>query len=422
MATVAPEISDYLAYEIKTAILYFKDREQPIQSGEISSFSVGCNYDGHEFFPEFSISLTVDRKTFFDIMREKDTLTMLLRVDYYTVEPLGPDREVKGRALTWFNEKFVMYMDDKHYDTLLEQNKAMQDEYRRMGDDDYDIPEHKEYNLQFFIYKEESINTAYSVVNEVWGPSNRASVVAHLLNQSKAKNVLMSPPAPGEINQATAMPMTLIANLRYLEAQYGIHTHGTLLFFDLDYLYILNKKPGCTAWRKGEYTKISFIVRKDTDEKSFMGGSKLISDEGVVYINVPPENISYKSYSAMDNIIYGGEIQMVAPRGNGKGTIRPNMPMRKAQTKYFVNKNQNPHVSMRIKQQMQDRGMVATMTIADANIHWFRPNKDFSFTFMNQELQSVIGGPYKILNIFMKFTNFGGYFRNESTMQYTKSV
>lgn len=423
MANVAPDTSDYLAYEVNKCVIYFKDREQEIQSGEIHSFSIGCNYDGTEFFPEFSISMTLDRKTFFDIMKEKDNLTMLLRVDYYIVVPLGPDHEEKGRKRTWFNERFVVFMDDNHFDMMLDQNKAMIEEYGHMGDPKKDIAQHKEYNLEFFIYKERDINTAYYVSNKVYTDTDKTSLVAHLLSRSGAKNVLMSPLANNGLKEAMTLPITTIANLKYLDAQYGLHSHGTIIFFDLDFTYILNKKIGAaTAWRKGEITKVSFIVRKDTDELSFMGGSKQDDEKKIGFINISPENISYKSYSSMDNLIYGGQVKLIDTYKPGTQNVTTAGRVRKPQLKYVHNKYRNDQMSHHMQQKLNDRGIVPTINISDANIYWFRPNKNFTITYANPELHKLVGGSYKILNIFMNFTNFGSYFRNESTMQFSKAL
>lgn len=423
MATkTIPEVSDYLAYEVDTCILYFKDRQQEIQSGEIHSFSIGCNYNGEEFFPEFSINLMIDRKTFFDIMKEKDDLTMLLKVSYYTVTPKNNETTEKGRKRVWFNDRFVIYMDDKHFDTLLEQNEEMMKEFKVSNNPDSDIPQHKEYNLSFFLYKEDDINVAYYVSNKVYTNTDKTTLVSHLLTKSHAKNVLMSPISNSNIQEAMTLPITTIANLRYLDAQYGLHSHGTLIFFDLDLLYILNKKVGCTAWRKGENTNIVFTIRNDTDEKSFMGGSRLNPDDGVVYVNLSPENLSYQSYSSMDNLIYGGQVKLIDTDNNSVDVVNTKAPIRKIQTKFMHNKyGKSELLQQHLQQRLSDRGMVATISISDANINWFRPNKDFSFTFMNPKLESVLGGKYKMLNIFMKFSHTGEYFRNETTMQYAKA-
>lgn len=423
MATMAPENSDYFAYEINNCTLYFSKREQEIESGEIHSFSIGCNYDGSEFFPEFSISMTVDRKTFFDIMKEKDDLTMLLRVDMFTVVPTGPDQEERGRKRTWFNEKFVVFMDDNHIDMMLEQNKAMIEEFGTFGDPKKDISQHKEYTIDLFLYKERDINTAYYVSNSVYTGTNTTDLVTHLLSKSGAKDVLMSPLNNKQLKEAVTLPITTLANLQYLDAQYGLHKQGTLIFFDLDYTYIIEKKLGkATAWRKSEITKISLIVRKDTDDLSFMGGSKQDNDNDVVFINVSPENISYKSYSSMDNLIYGGNVKIIDTYTRSVESVTTQGSIRKAQTKYVHNKNRNSVIDTQTKQKLNDRGLVPTVKISDSSIFWFRPNKNFTMTYANPDLHKLLGGNYRILNLFMKFTNFGSYFRNESTMQFSKQM
>lgn len=417
------EISDQLVYEVKDCILYFKDRQQKVEVGDIHSFGIGCNYNGDEVFPSFSISLGLDRKTFFNVMSEKDTVTMLLKVVYYVNNPTNGEEADKGRERVWFNEKFVIYMDEQHFDIMVNQNDEMQKEFQRTGDDDTDIPQHKEYSLDLFLYKERDVDTAYSVNNKVIKAADKNTIVTYLLNQSKAKNVLMSPLIHNvNVFEIILPPITMISSMKYLVSQYGLHSHGTLVFFDLDYLYILNKKMGCTAWVKDEYTKVVFVIREDTDEKAFMGGTRLNATDKIVYINVSPENITYHSYGSLDSLLYGDRVNSIDAYGAVTTTLTSKGNSRKKHDRYLHNKYRNKVFNAGIQQELNDRGLVATINIVDGNINWFRPNKDFRFVFNKTSLEKMLGGRYKLLNLYMKFTNYGKYFRNETSMNFSKEI
>lgn len=415
--------SDQLVYAVKECILYFKDRQQKVETGDIHAFGIGCNYSGEEVFPEFTISLGLDRKTFFNVMSEKDTVTMLLKVVYFVNNPSSGEEADKGRERVWFNEKFVIYMDDQHFDIMLNQESEMKKEFQRTGDDKSDIPQHKEYNLDLFLYKEADIDTAYSVTNKVIKTADKNTLVTYLLNQSKAKKVLMSPLVHNvNVHEIILPPITMVNSLKYLVSQYGLHSHGTLIFFDLDYLFILNKKMGCTAWQKGELTKTVFVIREDTDEHSFMGGTRLNAVDKIAYINVSPENITYHSYSSLDSLIYGDRVNSIDAYGATTTVLTSKGKSRKIHDRYLHNKYRNKVVNAGIQQELNDRGLVASINIVDGNINWFRPNKEFRFVFKKTALEKILGGRYKLLSLYMKFTNYGEYFRNETSINFSKEI
>lgn len=422
MTKSIPDVSDYLVYQVKTCEMNFEKRTQPIESEEIRSFSYGCDFNGRNLFPDFAMTILVDRKTFFDIMKERDSMSMNLKVTFKVIRPQEQDKGDKDRDRIWINDKFIAYIDDHQYELMVEESKNA-DEVYRYGEEEKkkDVSEHKEYMVTLNLYREKDINTAYHISNKVYTSTDKQTLVTHLLNQAGASNVLMSPFQNGNVTEAFTLPITLVSNLKYLATQYGLHSHGTFIFFDYDITYILNKKPGCTAWRPGENKKVVFVVRKDTDGLAFMAGSRTHEDT-VGYINVDPHNMAVKSYSSIDSIISGGQIKVIDHWNNNTGTIDTAAKSRKKHQRYLHNKYRNKLKDAEMKQDMNDRGIEITLKTYDSNLHWFRPNKEFVFTFANGDLEKSLGGQYRLLSLFTIATNYGEYFRPESTVRLSKAL
>lgn len=415
------EISDYLVYTIEECMIFFKDRNQRVNREEVLEFSVGCDFGGDFFYPEFNIAIKVDRNTFFSLMAEKDSLTMNLKIGYSVFTPQTGEEGDKGKTRIWFNEKFVVRMDAKQYDILLDRKQTIQEEYRAGEEKNQDVSVNKEYIIDLYLFKERDLNAGYSVINKVYTNTDLNTVVTHQLSQAGASSVLMSPLENRTLSEILTMPYTLIYNLVYLSSQYGLHSHGTLIFFDLDTTYILNKKPGRTAWREGEYTEIIMVIRDDDDTRSFMAGSRLNPDDSKVYINVDPSGIEVNSFSTIDDLIRGGEIIGVDTGRNIVSSVK-SPGIKKHHPRYLHNKYSNSIAMKEVEQSMRDRDLIVSVSIQDGNIHWFRPNKDFRFNFLKPELNKILGGRYKLTNTFMKFTNHGDHFRNQTSLIYSKEV
>ena len=417
-----PEVSDYLIYQVKTCILNFKDRTQEVKSEEIRSFGYGCDFNGEAYFPDFTITMVVDRKTYFNIMEERDSMTMNLHITFKVQKPQKQDIGDKDRDRTWANDKFITYVDDHQYELMLKELEAADSVYRYQedkSDKKADVAEHKEYTITLNLFREADINTAYHISNEIYTATDKQTLVTHLLNQAGAKNVLMSPFVNSSVKEAITLPITLMANLKYLATQYGLHSHGTMLFFDFDTTYILNKKYGCTAWRPGEYKKIVFVIRDDTHEKHFMGGSRLHEDL-IGYINLDSHNIGILSYSDIDSVTRGGNMKIIDHWNNETKTITSSTKARKKHDRYIHNKYRNTLKEAELQQDMDNRGLVIRLKTYESNIHWLRPNKEFVFNFMNTQLEKALGGQYRILNLYVILTNQGEFFRPESSANFAK--
>lgn len=411
-----PSVSDYLAYEIDECKLYLDGKEHKILPEEVDEFSIGCDYGGDHVFPIFTMNIKLDRITFFSLMKNKDTAKMNLKIIYYVYTPQEGEEDDKTRRRVWFNEKFLIKMDDKQFDLMPNQNEELDSISRTFEEKGKDIAPNKEYAVEVYLYNETDLNSAYTVTNRVYSSGDLNTIVAHQLTQAGIKNVLMSPLENKSLTEVLTMPYTLIYNLKFLDSMYGLHSHGTLIFFDIDIKYILNKKPDLTAWRGGENVDVIFVVREDDDDRSFMGGSRLHED-AKGYINVDPTNIGFSSMSDIDNYLHGGKIKSTYTKDLSKKEATTTASTNKLLTKFFHDKYNNPLAHRSKIQEMDDNNLIVTFNLSDTNIHWLRPNKRFTVSYQNPELNRVLGGRAKMLSCFMKFIKQEHYFRNETTVE-----
>lgn len=419
MAT--PVTSDYIVYEIAECKLYVGGKEHTILSEEVESMSYYRDYTGESVFPLLSMTVLLDRYSFFDLMKNKESAVMNLKLNYYELDPDNNTKKSGKKTYTWFNEKFVIKTDEKHFD-LMPITKNEEDKLERSYEDkEKGVYANKNYPIELFLYVEKDLNAAYTVTNRVYSNADLNTIVAHQLTCAGMEKVVMSPLVNKTVTEAISMPYTLIYNLRYLEAMYGLHSHGTLLFFDIDYKYILNRVNALTVWTKddpgAEYTKIMMVIRKDDDMDMFMGGSER-HDDKKVYINVDPANITFSSMGDVDNYIYGGESISVDSKTFKRNSSKISSPdIKKVHKKFLHSKYNNPLSHASRAQGLNDNNLIAIVTVIDSNLIWFRPYRKFTFLFENPELQKILGGDSKIVSCNVTFIKEQGtFFRTRSEL------
>ncbi len=413
-----PEVSDYIGYDVSTCTLYFSDGEVSVPREQISSLTILRNFRGEDFFPDFKINFRTDKDTYYRIMKDKDVLTILLKVTYFGVSPVKGEEEIRTKERIWFNDKFITYIDtnDRNLSTELTKSEIEVDN----NSDAVTTANTNGYEISLNLFRESDIKTAYSVTNTIYSNADMNTIMTHLLMKSGAKNVLMSPLINQTLSEVVTLPITLMGNLNYLANQYGLHSHGSWFFFDLDTTYIMNNKPGCHVWKKNEtHKKIIYVVRKDTDDKSFMGGSRMHTDMNC-YVNIDPSNVSVSSMSNLDSVIDGGTIHYIQHGADSIRTIETSKKARNAHTRYQHNKYNNRYAEYAVREQRNDRNTSLSIRTLQSNITWMTPNKDYAFTFEDIKLEKELGGQYKMASIFSNIYNDGVYFRQESTIQLSK--
>lgn len=417
-----PDKSDYIVYEITECILLMNGKQHKIQPEEVDGFAYGRDFRGRNIFPMFIMDVQLDRLTFFELMKNKESAKVNLKIEYYKVDPNTNEKEEGKKRYVWFNEKFVVKMDDKQFDLSPRSNSIEDGINRTYEEKGKDIQKNKEYGIELYLYIENDLNAAYKVTNRVYSGGDLNTIVTHQLTESGIRKVVMSPLDNKSLTEVVAMPYTMIYNLMYLDAMYGLHSHGTLFFFDLDFKYILNKKNDLTVWTVEdpgrEYTQVVFTIRDDDSTRAFMGGSMMEKDKKS-YVNVHPDRIKFTSFSDIDDYIHGGEVISVHTKSLAKNSAKMNAASDSVHKKFFHDKYGNPLSHMSRVQDIDDGHLIISMGIQDANIIWFRPYRKFTFFYENPELQRILGGDAKIVSCFVKFTKQGGnYFRNDTTVQF----
>ena len=415
----APVLHDYIRFTVETFRLMFSDGKTfDITPNTVSRVQVEKDFRS-SFFPIIRVDFSTDVITYFRMIKDKEKLNVQFRMDYY---PYTADEERDKKIRTWFNEKFAVFMEDDLPKLQAATHALHKEETGTVGSDkDKDSSASKNMSVSVYLFMEKHLNWAYSSYSNVVSAANMTDIVGKLL-EGVGTPILMTPLDNNKVYKEVMLPaITRISSIKYLESVFGFYKHGSVIFFDLTDAYFLSKETACTAWKAGENKRIVFNVRESDDGDRFTDGSKLVSKEDTVYINVNPSKISAEAPSIFNNFLLGNKVDSLDTTKSspitsytGKTKQRGN-----AFTKTLHNKFSNPYAAQERAHDLEKQNRVITFYLSMANHHWFVPNKEFVMNFEDQIVQKEYGGKYNLNNLMITFANAGDFMENDMVVQFS---
>jgi hypothetical protein len=235
-------------------------------------------------------------------------------------------------------------------------------------------------------------------LNTIIEESDMATALTYCLTAGSFSKILMTPIENTIMYKEILLPgLTLLGTLNYLDSQYGLYSRGSLIFFDLDAIYIIDRNPKCTAWRQGEYTQTVFHTKASTNPDSMSPGSYDNEKEKKHYINVPVDAITMSNNSVTNDQIEGNHVYIVNPVLATTLNIKSNAPQRGQGThKVLFNKYNNAYAAKAEAHRRSENGTIIQLNLAEIDIEALSPNKEFLFTFEDLEFNKIHGGAHRI--------------------------
>lgn len=165
------------------------------------------------------------------------------------------------------------------------------------------------YFAEFALQNETYLKAKDTVVNAVLQSTNMTTNIAYLFNRCGISNVLMSPLSNRRShNEFIITPINAVDQLKNWILNYKLHDAGTVLFFDLERVYVISKELNCTAWRNNEYKTVHIMTLNQYSQGLSMGsGYYSNSKEKYHFIEVPPNSIQTSTIETIPYQTTNGE-------------------------------------------------------------------------------------------------------------------
>lgn len=401
-------------YKISKFEIIVPGEEKPITLDEahIGNFTIEKDFENMVFpFMEFRVMVTDAQ--YQRIIKQSENVYVDVKIEYCHIEQFYEDdaRQIRDMDGTLFDTRFYAFLTDTSpkltSQSLAEANKE------KMANGDitqYQYDDQKE--MIMMLYRADHIFNTNQIINTPLAKVTVTDCISYLFKCAGLRNIMMSPGTNSQIySQMIMTPVPVISSIFRMLMTYGLHKDGTALFFDSDYIYVVNKILGCTVWRNNEHKTVylASFPHAGGDSAIVRSGFYSNSEEKYDLINLAANQISIVNNSMYDDQFKGGNIAVVDSSTIQVETVKTEMkvsdmsPSKSGKINQVIVKNSGSSRAKAISTGIKYDQRTISINVEDINIAALVPNRDFVFTTDNTQHKDACGH-YKIIGMGATFT------------------
>jgi len=415
MANLLSTESTIYRYRVVTMDLLIPE-EDPIQipTAEIEGFAIEKAFDT-DYFPILYFGLRLTPTKYFKIIKNKNTAKFRIRIDVEVFDPITGETST---PIMLFNDLFCLITNDETEDISEELHKQTVETVGNENDMEFYS---RVYEMYFF--KEKDLNISKKIINDVVTSDNMQNIVTYCLASSGASKVLMTPfNNKSTYKEVIIYPVPLIQNIKYLEEQYGFYNYGSLLFFDFDKTFLIDKRAEATAYQTMEYTSVKINIFDTINSNSISSGSYKNDEEKNYTIQVSENNIRMNTLSTINDQTIGNKLLVIDTKKNSVNSINPNVNQLGSGTERVVlDDYSNRFTSEAAKHRKIEESFIINVGLSDVDITCLTPNKKFILLFENSKINGIRGGYYRLSHMAFTFKRIGEVFNVNGGATFVKS-
>lgn len=384
-------------YQVPALCFMLGDTKLAMDNTNILSIEIVDDYE-RNIRQILKVTIRIDIRKKLWIIKNKNKITCKFELDVIGRDPDDEEDVVDPSEV--FNAQFGVYLNDDDDATDAEGIEEVIQEQEGEDFKENDLDEDGYYSgensLDVYLFEKKSMTASSKTFNVVYTKANMATMVAFLLTKTGHKKVLMSP-----IENTKVYREMLVKNgkayqgLAYLDQYYGLYKRGALIYYGTDTLYILNLNGKCTAWKKKEWKKTTFLV---TSRANTTPGNGMVrkEKEKVYYVNLPEDNISPQKVSISKNAKYGSAAKIIISDSTTVETIKADQSYMNQRNEEIIysKKDDNRYTSTMIKARMEENECIMYISGDGFDIRAFNPNKEFNIVFEDPTKQKKYGSYY----------------------------
>ena len=373
----------------------------------IGDFTIEKDFENW-YFPYIEFNIVLPKKVRQDILLNHENIYVDVRVEYAQFEDIY---ETDPNSMLY---SYGTILDGRFYALLPETTPKLTMD--TIGDEesnemDYDQQDQLLNPLQMALYNPTHLFNTNQIINAVLQNATVPDAVIYMLQTAGIRNVLMSPAQKSsKMSQLIITPIPFFQQLERLCNSYRMHDHGTMIFFDYDYVYILDKKLGCTAFVRNEYKTTYLVSLNTTGEANAMKtGFYSNSQEKYTAINITGNNIAISGDAVFNEQLVGNSTVIIDSNTgevSSASTDSQAASSTNGKVKRVIVQNVGDNPGSAVTSEYDQNARHMSLTFRDINIRALAPNKDFIFTTDNSKYTQYCGH-YRIISQGSIFTKDG---------------
>lgn len=389
-------------YLLENVFIYVGN-EKPFEvaSPMISNIYVEKDYD-NTILPYFQVTVNVPNWLYRNMQRNPTNIRMSLTLKYGLF-----DEQIAGRSVVWNTEitgKYYVIMPNSNVsgneDRQISVEKADKTYGKGYMYNEYAMVDLLLLNETYYLNLNKAINAIFSSCTPV-------DALTYVLNQGGYSNILLSPPTQNRsYSDFKLIPIPLIEQIKRICFEYNLHPNGTIIFFDLNRGYLIDKQTKCTAYYTNEYRTVNLLSLSGDNEKTSAISGMYIDGKNKTYNVIIPEG-SYK-FENKSNDTTIRNIQVIdAASGNVSTT---NGGKFGSNTVTYVY-NGGANTASQIAKKINENQSILTLNSNSLIMSALTPNKTFTVSISNTKVNATnVNGQYRISKYVMNLSAEGEYF------------
>ena len=391
-------------YRIKTLELIIGNTYKYTVSNKlILSMTIVEDYD-QWCFPYFELAFSVPTDTYRLMQKHATDIKATMNIQKAKFkDAISTEVDTSQAFKNCINNTFYVYFNDTTPELSETEQKIVESSNNNYGTLAV---------AKVLLYPYDYYNKYDLIVNDSLQNTTLADAITLCLNRCGVTNVLMSPPTNcRRYSQFIITPISLVNQLDRICNSYGIHATGTMIFFGLQKLYILDKAAKCTTYETNEFTVTYIIANGKTMGSNQTGGcyehlTKKYNLVNATYIDIKDnEQTSLKTVGS--NVVAVGSSGTVTKSNNGASS-----------TTNVVVYEEGEATLNALNLSISENANIITVNFTNVDIDMLSPNKQFILTLEGTTEKSKYNGKYRITKVIHLFEKDGDIFTVTSTAEF----
>ena len=421
----------FVRYRIPTFDIYIPGYREPyrVKNELVGNFVIEKDYQNY-LMPYMEFRVMLPDHVYAKVLENSENVYVHIKLEYGYFPNLETTADEALRSTgTLFDQKFYAFIDNKT-PKLTDGTPARDRQLRdiEQGGDTMASYDNRQ-ALVMAVYMPDHLFNCNQIVNAVLSKCTTSDAVAYFMKTLGLKNVLMSPSDNAKIHEQLVIPPLNGAQglLRTVNA-YGLHRYGTMVFFDYDKIYILDKKLQATAWTNNEHKVVYLASFPAQGETSIMrSGVYSNPKEKYDYINLIGNAISIENLAMFEDQVMGGNIVTIDANTGEIEKFKSDINVADAsmgkrdKVNRIVVRNTGTATSEVSQHNIEQAQKSMTVTLTDIDFAMLSPNKDFVFVTDNAKYQESTGH-YRITSATGTFTRESNWYTGFFTASFVGGV
>lgn len=408
-------------YIIKSLKILLPDGQGEIDlhTSKLLKIDLEENFEEY-FFPLFKIMVSLDADSYYKLLSNKNKAQFYLRINKaFANEDDSPELSIEK---SFINDTYDIILDENTGDMQLAlKNEENKDDYTKARQTTINSLSAVSDNACTFYLFKPLVGGTKTNVNKVFSNINVTDAIAYLMTVAKIDNVLMGQPDNTTIYKEFLLPpQSVLKSLQFIDTYYGIYRTGSMIYFGLDYTYIIPYNGKCVAYAQNETTDTSIIIPKSygSDYGGKLGSFSKLSEPSKNYIIADYKTININNQSITENYINANSMYAIDSYDDDDDEEDESEAETKTEnfTKMFKNNTENQYIPTTYTAQSNAKSDVITVRLLDFDVSALTPNKSIKLIFEDTEYTNKYNGQYILAGINSEFKASGEEMAVSSTI------